>query len=261
MKIFRRILLFFLLLTSIVCIVLLLNFTASNPTGRRYSSASPIITGQGDTQQIGLSGEKILSADIRLPRNEDADQRQCICNNGGYTPTKNECLACFAASDQITTYRRPDFVGPGFIAESKNARNLLYSGREVDQIGDYVLISRLLGYPLWVFVRANTLVDFQFTQLVQSTGGDVIYYFTVPGFVDPVDFWSVRFLSMSLVLIVLLLAVEWLPARSKRFVRVTPVRPPSDPYLRKADDAQDFINWRKDKLKNQMDTDDHFWDK
>ena len=36
-------------------------------------------------------------------------------------------------------------------------------------------------------MRVNTDVDEKFYQLTESTGGGVVPYFTVPGYVDPVD--------------------------------------------------------------------------
>lgn len=44
---------------TIVAVVLLLNLTAPNPTGKRYSSQSHFIS--GSSRAIGLSGERILA--------------------------------------------------------------------------------------------------------------------------------------------------------------------------------------------------------
>ncbi len=158
-------------LLIIVCIVLLLNFTAPNPTGRRYSSQMPITTGQGNAQQIGLSAELILANDLNLPRNEDQSQRQCACSLN-FTPNTSDCHVCFAYSEFITTYRRPDFVGSNFIAESKNRQNLLYTYRDqVDQISDYAAVARMLRQPLYVYTRVNTQLDPEFVQLVELNRG------------------------------------------------------------------------------------------
>jgi hypothetical protein len=59
-----------MLIALTACVVLLLNFTAPNPTGRRYSSESPLMTGQGSAQQIGLSAERVLARDLGIARNE-----------------------------------------------------------------------------------------------------------------------------------------------------------------------------------------------
>ncbi|HEX2621081.1 MAG TPA: hypothetical protein VHL11_13060 [Phototrophicaceae bacterium] len=46
MRTLRRLLLGTALIGIIVSVILLLNFTAPNPTGRRYSSAVPVTTRQ-----------------------------------------------------------------------------------------------------------------------------------------------------------------------------------------------------------------------
>ena len=167
MKLYRRLAFVIATLVALVCIVLLLNFTAPNPTGRRYSSASPLTT--GNAQGIGLSGEQILAQDLHLPRNDDPDQLQCICNSPALVP--NQCNSCFAVSSTVTSYRRPDFVAPNFIAESKNRQNLLYTySDQVDQITDYVTAALLLRRPLWVFVRVDTVLSPEFYPLVEFDG-------------------------------------------------------------------------------------------
>jgi hypothetical protein len=174
----------------VVSLILLANFTAPNPTGRRYSSAVPVTTGQGNSAQIGLSAERILAVDLDLPRNEDPDQLQCFCNSVNVRPPLNECRSCIAFAQLSSTggYRRPDFVAAGFIAESKNTQNLLYSQTDtVAQIGDYAIGARALGRPLWLYIRVNTALAPEFYRLVESTGGGVVPYFAVPGYVDPVD--------------------------------------------------------------------------
>lgn len=169
----------------VVCVVLLSNYTPFNPTHRRYSSEMPQTT--GNFTEVGRSAELILSKDLGVPRNERPDQRQCICNNPARPLNLQDCRVCIAYSQSVATFRRPDFVAPTFIAEAKNSQGLIYTGREIDQIGDYTLAARALGRPLYVYVRVNTRVDPEFTQLARSTGGDVVYYFTVPGWDDPLD--------------------------------------------------------------------------
>ena len=90
-------------------------------------------------------------------------------------------------NDLQSNFRIPDFIAPDFIAESKNTQNLLYSGREYDQISDYALAAKLLNRPLWVYTRVDTIVEPKFYEIVHATGGNVVPYFTVPGYVDPVD--------------------------------------------------------------------------
>jgi len=167
--------------------VLLLNITAPNPTSRRYSSEMPITTGQGSTAQIGLSGERVLSKDLSLPNNNDPDQRQCICNSPGRV-SPAQCRVCIAYSQSVANHRIPDFITPSFIADSKNVLSLPYTDTSlVNQIGDYAIAARSLNIPLYIYVRTNTEVDPEITRIVGETGGGIIYYFTVDGYVDPVD--------------------------------------------------------------------------
>lgn len=221
----------------IVCVVLLLNITAPNPTGRRYSTESPIMTGQGSTAEIGVTAELILARDLGLPRNEDPDQRQCFCNQSA--PPMAECRVCLAYTPLTTsTYRRPDFVAPGFIAESKNRRNLLYTYQDqVDQISDYALGAQALGRPLWVFTRVNTQVSPEFSRIVESTGGGVIPYFTVPGYVDLVDRAATIGLlasGVALALLILWGRLEYLWTRQDR--------PPRRPRQRVSNAARAVAN-------------------
>lgn len=183
-RLFARLLALACVLVVLGSVLALLNITAPNPTGRRYSSQYPLTVGDG--RQIGASAEWILARDLRLPNNNDADQRQCICSAGRRTP--NECNGCVHTQAAMSSsYRIPDFISPRFIAESKNRNNLLYAGREVEQIRDYALAALMLKIPLWVYVRVDTPVAPEFVALTESTGGGVVYYFSNPTYADPVD--------------------------------------------------------------------------
>lgn len=260
----RRVLMALSLVTLVGSIVLLLNFTAPNPTGRRYSSAMPLVTGQARNQDIGLSGERILAADLRLPRNEDPDQRQCICNSSGsYKPPVGECRVCYAYTQTIADYRRPDFVAPGFIAEAKNRQNFPYTERDqVEQISDYALAAKALGVPLWLYVRVNTEVAPEFYHLVRETGGDVVAYFTVPGYADPVDYAAQRSALVSGLMLVVLGVWEFTGRRASRTVTIPAAppksgKPPSSPRpFRPADAADDFMQRSKDRARGIIDRED-----
>jgi hypothetical protein len=186
MKWVRRGVLIIAIISIVVCIVLLLNFTASNPTHRRYSSKMPLTTGQGVGGDIGLDGEYILSKDLGLPRNEEEDQRKCLCGIAGLTD-QQRCNSCLVSLASIQTYRVPDFVSSKFIADAKNQQKLLVTDRDFEQMGDYAEGAQALDIPLWVFVRVNTVVDPGYREVVRSTGGDIVYYFTVPGYEDATD--------------------------------------------------------------------------
>jgi|GEM_PF-546954 len=168
------------------CFVLLLNITAPNPTHRRYSSWMPLTTGRKMSNQIGLEGEQVLSDDLGIPRNDLMDERQCFCRDANVTPLN--CKRCAAHYAGLVISRRPDFVTDRLIVESKNVKLLDQDRRDpLGQISDYTAVALALGRPLWLYVRVNTDVDEKFYQLAESTGGGVVPYFTVPGYVDPVD--------------------------------------------------------------------------
>jgi hypothetical protein len=252
MKLIRRLICLVALSVVLVCIVLLLNFTAPNPTGRRYSSET--VSTRGSVQSIGLSGEEILSRDLRTPRNEAADQRQCVCNNPNSPPSASECRVCVAYDASISTFRRPDFIGANFIAESKNRQNLLYThADQVDQITDYVTAARVMQRPLWLFVRVDTVLDPVFYQLAESTGGGVVRYFATPGYIDPVDQVAGKALPIAAILVIIT-GVWELGAQ-----RVSAPRPPSNPVAeakRKTDSAENFAKAAKDRAQRKIDVED-----
>jgi hypothetical protein len=164
-------------------------------------------------------------------------------------------------------YRVPDFIATGFIAESKNARNLLYTGREYDQISDYALAAKLLNRPLWVYVRVNTNVDPDFYQIVESTGGAVVPYFTVPGYIDPVDITARESGFVSGMLLVGIVWLEWRSLKKRRFKLPIPKMPqprqPVDPVVgitRKVTYAEDFTTRAKDRLRATIDEEDEWND-
>lgn len=263
MLIFRRISVVIAVLVIITSTVLLLNFTAPNPTGRRYSSEMPITTGQGNATEIGLSAERVLAKDLNLPRNDDPDQRQCICNNPQIARSApgSECRVCMAYSQSIASYRRPDFIGANFIAESKNRLNLLYTHTDqVEQIGDYAVAARALGKPLWIYVRVNTILDPEFYRIVESTGGGVVPYFTVPGYVDPVDNFSRVMLMIGSGWLVLMIGWEWF---AYRWASRTPPAPKpakqqnlADMAARKARAADDHLEKARERARRELDKTD-----
>jgi hypothetical protein len=199
MKNFWRVLFTVSMSVVAVSVILLLNFTAPNPTGRRYSSEMPVTTGQGNAEQIGLSGERILSRDLGLPRNETP--AQCICStrvddsdlpsiapvsDDGFTWA--QCSFCITRIAIEKEFRRPDFVNSALIVESKNVVELPSANSDlISQIRDYATAALATNRTLWIYTRTNTEVAPEFIRLAESTGGGVVPYFTVPGYVDPVD--------------------------------------------------------------------------
>jgi hypothetical protein len=170
----------------LICVVLLLDFTASNPTGRRYSSET--IDLSLSSAEKGRQGEDILSLDLDLPPN-DTVGRVCICTNPTSPPDPIACNSCLAYVESLQQNRRPDFITSKYIIEVKNRQELLYSGdgdRDTAEITDYAIAARALHRSLWVFVRTDTDVDSQFHDLVETTGGKIVGYLAVPGHVDKV---------------------------------------------------------------------------
>src|SRR5262245_36624344 len=252
MKLIRRLALMLALFGAIVAFVLLLNFTAPNPTGRRYSSRMPLTTGQATINEIGLDGELVLADDLHLPRNDGPDQLQCICNSATGQQTKS-CRVCIASVQMASPFRRPDFVGARFIAESKNSKNLYYDSRDLPEITDYALAAKALNLPLWVFTRVNTDVDSAFLDVVNATGGGVVKYFTVPGYVDPVDQAARPAFLVSL--IATLGTGLWELASRSSLFSPRPSRSPVHPIRQAVDSvelAEKFARESKDRVRGKV---------
>jgi hypothetical protein len=250
MKLIRRLIILLALLIMAVCVVLVLNVTAPNPTGRRYSSA-PVQT-RGGGQAIGDSGEAILSADLRTPNNNAPDQLQCICNHPGVAPSR-QCRVCLVSDASIQTYRIPDFVGASFLAESKNRATLPFTDT-AEQITDYVTAAKKLGRPLWLYVRVDTNIAPEFFPLLESTGGGVVRYFAAPGYVDPVDAAAKKVLPVTGVVLAVMIVWEF----GARQVKLSPPTPrvPVARAQHKTDAAEDFAARAKDRTQRRIDIED-----
>jgi len=237
----------------VICAILLLDFTAPNPTGRRYSSV-PINTLLSTTDK-GIQGEDILAADLHLPNNNSPDQLVCFCNSTNISsrPPLNECRTCSAYAQTITTYRRPDFFGKNFVAEVKNAQGLLYEyDKQLEQISDYAIAAKSLGIPLWLYVRVNSEIHPEYYRIVEATGGAIVHYLTEPGYIDPVDRISQIGLFISLLVIGVAFTWLWvlsLPAKPK-------VSKPRPAKKAPADFAEDYLMRRKAKAQKDIDTED-----
>jgi hypothetical protein len=256
-----RVVLNIALVVFIVSVLLLLNITAPNPTHRRYSSQMPLTTGQGSGNAIGDSSEIILSTDLRLPNNNASDQRQCLCKSMSSANGK-ACNLCLPVNDLQSDFRIPDFIAPDFMAESKNTQNLLYTGREYDQISDYALAAKLLNRPLWVYIRVDTIVAPDFYEIVHATGGNVIPYFTVPGYVDPIDDAARKSGVASGGILFVFALMMWrsrqrhdrLPA--PKMITASIVKSPDNGATRKMSHAEDFTASAKERLQAKVDEED-----
>jgi hypothetical protein len=247
-KTIRRLLFLLALAGMILCGILLLNFTASNPTRRRYSSQTPLTTGQGTGAEIGQDAERILSKDLGVPPNDRSGQRQCICVRGA--ALNSDCNSCLITLSGISGFRRPDFVSSSFIAESKNQQSLLYTNRDFPQIQDYVQAAKALHRPLWVYIRVNTDIDPAYRDLVESTGGGIVRYFTVPGYQDPTD----REAQTGLVVCVTMFSGNLLIELRPR-LRVSR-RKPRRSAGQSVQDGEDFVHRVRSKALSRLDKDD-----
>ncbi len=212
----RRILLVPAVMVLVICGLLLMNFTAPHPTGRRYSSADPVqVAAELNIIQPGMAAEEVLSWDLGVPRNDsDEGERACICNESrqGETPP-GRCHLCVAYHPDVSV-AIPDFITDSYIADSKEYRSAILSTDE--QIRNFLLAAELLERPLYIYMphpdTGNIRVSDRTRELIAATGGGVIPYFVYAGYADPVD----RFATIGLVLAVLvILAVVILEVRSR----------------------------------------------
>ena len=184
----RRIGLILSLIGLVLSIVVLLQVTVSNPTGRRYSS-SPVLM-VGTSNEIGASAEKVLAEDLGLPNNNDAGRTACVCSASG-SIVGSRCQTCLSHTAGLQkAYRIPDFVGEDFIVESKNLAKLPVSqnsSSNFKQIEDMAKGAKQLGIPLWVYVRKDTWVADDYYDVVESTGGGIVKYFVDADYHDLTD--------------------------------------------------------------------------
>lgn len=235
-------------LSLILAVITLLNITAPNPTGRRYSSGMPEFS--GGTTTIGTSAEVILSNDLGVPRNEETDQRQCFCPTGD-NGRRGRCKVCVTQlAALIGAYRIPDFVTPNYIAESKNEGGLPYRGAREDvlQIYDYAAGARTLGIPLFVYTRVDTEVTPEFRAIVESTGGGIIPYFTVPNWSDPLDELAKQGLIAGTVMLVTgIMILYW-----GRIIITDEPAPQNTPIQ----SEEDFLRRAKERVRREIDKQD-----
>ncbi len=240
MRLIRRLFIITGFLFLLGSIIILLNFTAPNPTGRRYSSR-PVLR-QGSSGAVGNDGETVLAADLRLVSNNDGSQLVCFCKYGN-TKTSSQCRSC-AGQYNISSNRLPDFLTDRLIIDSKNVRDL----GDYDQLSDFAIVARQTGRALWIYTRVDSTVAPKYHTLIESTGGKIVPYFTYAGYEDTADQWAKRGLLVS----GLLFAGSFI--RIKRPTVRIPVRPakqPQTPLNKTAESiqrAQDHLDKSRDEL-------------
>ncbi|MFN8372074.1 MAG: hypothetical protein U0694_04265 [Anaerolineae bacterium] len=238
MKLLRRILLLVSLGTLLVSAVLLLNFTAPNPSGRRYSSQIPSLTSRG---RDGSDAERILALDLGVPQNTVSPPRQCICNSRySAAPPGADCDVCSVLSDNVSNYRIPDFVTDTYIAEAKNyaPNNDVYSSNR-EQLDAFMAMAAYLERPLWLYVAVDSRVSPEFQYLVEQTGGGIVLYFTVPGYADPVDEAARKGVAVSGLVFALGILGEAMSLR--RGAQKSPAKPPAPKQAKAPRDPMDKV--------------------
>lgn len=227
----------------VIFIILLGNFTAPNPTGRRY--ASEITIRSGGTQQVGAEAERVLANDLNVVNNNTVGQ--CICREAGAHRAFNNCTSCFVVNPAISsTTRQPDFVTRRYIADAKNTVQL----RDLRQIEDFARAAEQLRVPLYIYSRVDTFVPARIQRVVDETGGDVVPYFRPDGWVDPVDRLALRGSLVAVVVIVLMLAWEVLARR-----RPYPETPPPERRT-KGDDIAGELARMKERTRQRIEAED-----
>ena len=176
---------------------------------------------------------------------------------------------CYAYSQSIANTRRPDFVTPNYIAESKNRRSMPYGDQDlVNQIGDYAVAARAQNVPLWLYVRTDTDVDPEFYRIVQETGGDVIPYFASDSYTDRIDQMALYGAGGSVA--GLLFFAGWVMLAGRGHLRwdgnsgsPRPKKPsspkPNDPLsqaMQSMDNVESFKNRTKDSSRRSIDESD-----
>lgn len=219
----------------VIALILLFNFTAPNPTGRRYSSE--IVITEGSSSAKGISGETILSQDLGFPRNDIGTSRMCIL-----------ALNLQPCSNQRGEYR-PDFITDRYIIDAKNHVALIPDRnhvRDLEQLTAFAQVAAQTGRSFWVYVRVDTIIDPLFVELTERTGGGVIPYFRVEGWYDPVDQIAQILLIVSIIAVGVVLILFWLESLPE-----VPDDPRDDQRGGKLDEAERFAKRAKERARAQ----------
>lgn len=265
MKLLRRLGLLLAIGLLVTSFAISANINVQNPTGRRYSNQHPLRTGDGTAQEIGADGERVLASELGIPNNNQAGQLQCACNEFRYAQAPpNNCNACFGYSTNIDNFRIPDFVAEDYLAESKNVRELLAvqgngeTTRDYLQIRDLADVAIILELPLWVYVRVDSDVDSAYADIVNPTGGGIVYYFAYEGYKHPANQLAQTIGIVAIFSIALLGAWE-LTGRKSQESPASPHPlpkpiPPKDP-LSKSTSAVNNARELQAKLRQKIDID------
>lgn len=237
-----------LLVVMIAAFLIVLNITHPNPTGRRYSSE--MIDLNISSQEKGLQAEAILESDLHTMRNDSPGNRQCICTNASTPPVSSACTSCMAYIPELQINRRPDFITERYIAEVKNhGKGLYQSRRDMEELTDYVIAAQTLRLPLWIYLRTDTPIPDEFRVLIEATGGGVVSYLAVPGYVDVVGQTALVVLVLSSGALTLLFFIEQRPRHARVIAAPAPGPTPAQPI----DELETFVKRSRDKAQRRID--------
>lgn len=244
----RRLLFWGAIILALGCLLLLQNITARNPTGRRYASAMTAWTNNGACD--GKAAENILARDLNLVHNEKVEKTQCVCRpNLKPDALPAICGVCSAYSQHVSPSQRahvPDFVSSYFIADAKCVAKLPTNSSQLDAFAD---MSAQLGVPFWIFVRVDTEVAARYLEMTRATGGDVVRYFLVPGYIDPVDIMALAGLALAILLLVAL----FYTAYRRPSKPTTPHKSPLSKAESAMQETEDFKNRIKTRARIEID--------
>jgi len=256
------------LILMLIGAILLANFTASNPTNRRY--ASETIDQHITAQDGAYLAEDILSVDLGVSHNEKTDNTRCICQQGlSETDVNAKCNVCYISTSVTLNGQNksaiPDFFTDMYIADSKfyRASELKYDG----QMQAFVDASLNLQIPLYIYVTMNTDVHPDVVNAVRSTGGDIIPYFIDEGYIDIMDIVGVFLVALGgMVVIATGVVVARNVAKSwempdpedapKNDEIIVPRDMPEERIRKMMNDAEAFKNKVTDKTEAKIDIDD-----
>jgi hypothetical protein len=128
-------------------------------------------------------------------------------------------------------------------------------------------MSKSLNRPLWLFVSQRTETAEYIRQLVEDTGGQIVPYFSYPGFIDPVDEDAITLLFGGFVFLSLSLAWEYAVIKGRNAnapsdIAHKPTTPkpgtpnPKRPTGNPLGDAESFVSRSVEKRRIQIDTED-----
>jgi hypothetical protein len=252
-KLFLRLVAVSSFVVIIVSLIQLMNFTAPNPTGRRFSSQIPNAEcgESGCSSANGRYAEVILSLDLKIPRNDSLEgNRACFCTSR----RSSRCNTCLARNTGATSI--PDFVTGAYIAEAKFTRALSLT----QQLSSMIQGSRTLNMPFYLFVRVDTLVTPTLTTAVNETGGAVVYYFSHVGWKGDTTEQMAQ-VALVIALVLAHIAVVGLYFLTRPVI-VTPIVPPVTPQSkltkaeRKVNNAEEYYQQRKQKALDDIDKHD-----